>query len=522
MWATVGGGVGCAVGTAYEEFDEEASSGTSGAGTADGLGGTQGSDSSAGGTPGTGDAGGGTSGSSGAATGGAATGGAATGGAATGGTATGGTATGGTATGGTATGGTATGGTATGGSAGGAAADKPRVVVTTDGEIDDQSSMKRFLLYASDYTVEGIVATNSKWQQQGHGTGWINDDINAYAKVLPNLLLHHSDYPSADYLRGKVVLGNEDWSKANSIPSVDTDGSKLIVNVLLDSNPAPVWLLAWGGTNTIAQALYRIKQSHAADASRALAKAMIYAISTQDDTANYIRDHVPEVVFILDGQFWPVWAYQNWNYHEYGSYTNPTWKSTHIVGHGALADRYYTSGVEEGDSPSFLGLIASGLRSTADPSWGGWGGRHTGNGHNYYDASDDGDSKKPMKRWIPAVQNDFQARLDWCTKSFAQANHAPVVSVSGGLDRSASPGETVSLVGSASDPDGHSLSAKWWQYYDADSASAKVSIQNSTSLGGASFVAPNEPGKTVHVILEVTDNGSPTLTRYQRVVVTIR
>ena len=35
--------------------------------------------------------------------------------------------------------------------------EKPRVIVTTDGEIDDQSSMIRFLMYSSDYDVAGIV-----------------------------------------------------------------------------------------------------------------------------------------------------------------------------------------------------------------------------------------------------------------------------------------------------------------------------------------------------------------------------
>ena len=38
--------------------------------------------------------------------------------------------------------------------------EKPRVIVTTDGEIDDQSSMIRFLMYSSDYDVAGIVQVN--------------------------------------------------------------------------------------------------------------------------------------------------------------------------------------------------------------------------------------------------------------------------------------------------------------------------------------------------------------------------
>ena len=45
--------------------------------------------------------------------------------------------------------------------------EKPRVIVTTDGEIDDQSSMIRFLMYSSDYDVAGIVQVNGV-QKDGH------------------------------------------------------------------------------------------------------------------------------------------------------------------------------------------------------------------------------------------------------------------------------------------------------------------------------------------------------------------
>src|SRR5690606_11595053 len=40
---------------------------------------------------------------------------------------------------------------------------RPRVLVTTDGEIDDQCSMVRFLLHSNDFDVEGIVKTSSQY-----------------------------------------------------------------------------------------------------------------------------------------------------------------------------------------------------------------------------------------------------------------------------------------------------------------------------------------------------------------------
>jgi hypothetical protein len=43
-----------------------------------------------------------------------------------------------------------------------AAGPKPRVIVTVDPELDDSNSMIRFLLYSSDYNVEGLIYASSE------------------------------------------------------------------------------------------------------------------------------------------------------------------------------------------------------------------------------------------------------------------------------------------------------------------------------------------------------------------------
>ena len=48
------------------------------------------------------------------------------------------------------------------------AADKPRVIVTSDGEIDDECSLVRFLLYANEWDIEGIITSSSQYHWQGH------------------------------------------------------------------------------------------------------------------------------------------------------------------------------------------------------------------------------------------------------------------------------------------------------------------------------------------------------------------
>ena len=135
-------------------------------------------------------------------------------------------------------------------------------------------------------------------------------------------------------------------------------------------------------------------------------------------------------------------------------------------------------------------------------------------------AQDDGSWSKPIWRWAEAFQNDWAARADWCVQSsYGNANHRPIAKVNGKLDRKVRPRQKVTLTAKgSSDPDGDRLSYKWWQYCDVDTATGKVKVSNASSQSGASFVVPNEPGKTIHIILEVTDDGVPRLKHYQRVI----
>ncbi len=84
------------------------------------------------------------------------------------------------------------------------AADKPRVIVTTDGEIDDECSMVRFLLYANEFDVEGIITSSSQYHAHGHkwaGDDWVQPYLKAYAEVYPNLIKHDPRYPSPKFLQ---------------------------------------------------------------------------------------------------------------------------------------------------------------------------------------------------------------------------------------------------------------------------------------------------------------------------------
>ena len=121
-------------------------------------------------------------------------------------------------------------------------AEKTRVIVTSDGEIDDECSMVRFLLYANEWDIEGIVTSSSQYHWHGHnwaGDDWIEPSLDAYTKVYPNLIKHDSEFPTPDYLRARTFLGNV---KTEGEMDEITPGSQHIVKVLLDkSKNRPVW-----------------------------------------------------------------------------------------------------------------------------------------------------------------------------------------------------------------------------------------------------------------------------------------
>ena len=210
----------------------------------------------------------------------------------------------------------------------------------------------------------------------------------------------------------------------------------------------------------------------------------------------------------------------------------------------------------EGDSPAFFHTIPTGLRSLESPDWGGWGGRYIKVRENtwldpvpvtdyeyppgrWYGSNGWGRSSlregtqtteeqrktyfKPLWRWTDALQNDFAARADWCVSTFEEANHPPVVRLSHESDLILKSKEKITLDASkSSDPDGDVLNYNWWYYNEASSYKGAIEI-NGNSMSKANLTIPEDAdsGDTIHIICEVTDNGLPQLTRYQRIVITV-
>jgi hypothetical protein len=425
------------------------------------------------------------------------------------------------------------------------ASDRPRVIVTTDGEIDDHSSMIRFLLYTCDFDVAGIVEVNSKFQKNGHSKEpWLENQLEAYEQVLPNLRKHHASYPDANLLRSVCRVGNENihdlWVAPPDMATKGTAGEQLIIDTLLDSDPRPVHVLSWGGANTTALALWKLKTAYPKEKfDYAVSRIRHYCIWYQDGGGDWIQRNIPQA-HINEAYGWDnVWDYESYDHARkpgkmsaspawVQDYMKPDWLNQHIKNdHGPLGALTPQKYISEGDTPAFLHLVDNGLEAHRDYTLGGWGGRSAYDdpafpGHITDKAlTEDGDRHKMYWRWVPAAQNDFAARMDWCVKEFKDANHPPKAKIEGRLQRSVKAGQTVSLSADASDPDGDQLSARWWQYANTDSATAKITIDHSDSLSNATFQVPDEPGRQLHIILEVTDNGTPPLVGYQRLILDI-
>lgn len=442
---------------------------------------------------------------------------------------------------------------------------RARVIATTDGEIDDECSMVRFLLCSNEFDVEGIVVSSSQYHWRGYrwaGDDWVQPYLEAYAKVYPNLIKHDKRYPSPEYLRSRTAIGNVD---AEGEMEKITPGSELIVKVLLDrSDPRPVWLQAWGGVNTIARALKTIEERYPSRMEEVARKIRLFLIWEQDSTyQDYIRPHWGKynILTIISDQFEAI-AYR-WRQilppYQQQFFTAEWMKRNILENHGPLTALYKAnedgSFRSEGDSPAFLHNIETGLRNMESPDWGGWGGRYIRvrentwldpvpePGYHYPEGrwySSSAWSRqhmrsanpnrawieqyfRPIWRWLEAVQNDFAARADWCVKPYQEANHPPVVKLAHPVDITAAPGQTIRLnAAGTSDPDGDELRYRWWHYREPSTYPGEVEIRHADRQA-ASFTVPKDAqkGQTIHVVCEVTDKGEPPLARYQRVVITV-
>lgn len=445
--------------------------------------------------------------------------------------------------------------------------ERPRVVIMTDAETDDRCSMVHALLYANDMDIKAIIQTNSCFQRHGWSKEpWLKEMIDTYGQVLPNLRVHDSRYPSAEYLHSISTVGDEDNAHIPKLskpykqiytgePSLiepaqwaDTPGSDRIVELLLDDDPRQLIIQCWGGGNTAAKAFEKLKREHPKEYDRAIRKAVLYCIWYQDAAGSYIEKYHPGATILLNHHFSGSW--------DYGTMTN----NTHIVsdimhkGDNPLGALYSQPYISEGDTPAFLYCIGGkGLRSWENPSYGGWGGRFykVEGTENVWRDTGYGE----IREWMEHAMHDFQARLQWCvTSNYNKANHAPIITLVNPADFTVKSGEMVNLSAHIEDNDSIDLDALWavlgamweqkgrtkqqliknpskfiepwragWSQLPAGTFAGHVDLVFDEKKAKCSFRAPKVTSpQTIHILLEAYDIAAiPRLTAYQRFIITV-
>jgi cellulose-binding protein len=414
-----------------------------------------------------------------------------------------------------------------------------RVMIETDagGDPDDEQSLVRFLLYGNEWDVEGIIATRAAARDgenlnpQRTGLGIVTAMLDAYAQCHANLVKHDPRYPDPGRLRRVTVAGYADRR----------DGVDLIRAAVDRDDPRPLWFCNWGtddgsGPSNLRRALNEVLRERG-PAGYAKFKNRL-RLSSDDKFAGHTTSIDPPFPLWVD-TFHPEVDRKRW-YHRFSAITATAGgfdvERDVRHGHGPLGALYPTNTThpqKEGDSMTFLYLVPTGMNDVDEPTWGSWAGRYGLNPafpkRRYYRADQQdtwrGSTSRDntLARWAEHLQNDFRARLDWCVNDYAHGNHPPVVRVAGPPARAAKGGDVLLLDASqTSDPDRNGLRFDWSWYPEPGSyRGPPVEIRDATSAK-ATLVVPRSPaGGTVHMILTVTDDGTPPLTRYARVVVTV-
>ncbi|MBN2444233.1 MAG: DUF1593 domain-containing protein [Spirochaetales bacterium] len=313
--------------------------------------------------------------------------------------------------------------------------DKLRVIMSSDfppfpvtnSDPDDVQSMVRFLLYTNEFDVEGIIASAGTFNMVANKQN-VLAALDKYDQVDENLRKHDSNYPTAAFLRSVTYqgLGNEGsiniqwgcgkqpWSDIIG-SGRDSEASEGIIAAADKDDPRPIYIGVWGGPREVAQAIWKVKNTRSqAELDAFIGKIRVYLIACQDATHGWLMDNFPNLLIVESRS----------TYQGMFGVDNQSWVNTNIINnHGPLCAIYPDeamagTGVIEGDTPSFLGLISANpnrLGNDPDdptqPSWGGQYSRRSGTNHYV-----DGPGGSTISQWKADFEAEFAERADWCVE----------------------------------------------------------------------------------------------------------
>lgn len=322
--------------------------------------------------------------------------------------------------------------------ASGVAQAKPRLAILTDigGDPDDQQSMIRLMVYANEFELELLLAsaagTPGELKAKVTRPDLIQQIVDAYGEVLPQLRRHAEGWPDASALRARIVSGNPQRGRAHIGVEHDTAGSRaLIGRVDAGSAANPLNIAIWGGQTDLAQAVWRVKHERGLAGYEAFVrKCRIYDIADQDGIAEWMRTEFPGMFYILNK---PVAGTDKRQAIFRGMYltgdeslTSLAWIDAHVRGRGPLGALYpvktWTAPnphgcMKEGDTPSWFFFLPAGGNDPSDPSKQGWGGQFVRQADGWFEGAPPRpgfDPRDAVSRCRPDFQRDFARRMSWC------------------------------------------------------------------------------------------------------------
>lgn len=482
---------------------------------------------------------------------------------------------------------------------------KLRVIITSDLEIDDMNSFIHQCLFFNEIDLAGIVVSGSFCHFTGdggeHKQGDITDHLfsreegaenftefrpqpldwlpnlwnNEYAEAYEYLSQNAEGYPSPEKLTEITKIGNVQFE---GDVREDTEGSDLIKNAILDDDERNLFILSWGGFNSVARALISIYEEYSetdewdAIYKKVCDKVLISGHSQDHTYTDYIVDKYPDLVDTFGNCGYAGYSASK-NAQEDALYTfQADWLKENIkFDHGSLMGVYklvndgqhlegeedeYQFGetntifgneyndydfIAEGDTISIMGLYNTlGFRTFENGIFGGYGGRYfyttaAGEDPGYLASFPGGeiatnyiipgaDKIGKYNPYLLDFQLEWAARADWCVNSYENCNHAPIVSLEN-KDYTVAAGETVQLTAEITDPDGNDVSANWSTeptacvYHGEDKDICTWTSEEFET----SFTVPEDAQTNDCFILTLRaqDQADAVMTRYAQVMITV-
>src|SRR5439155_20134082 len=198
--------------------------------------------------------------------------------------------------------------------------DRLRLIIETDagGYPDDEQSLVRFLLYACEWDVEGIIANRPKAREgenlnrERTGLGIVAALVKAYGECYPNLVRHDARYPKPDLLLPRTVAGYDDLD----------EGVNLTITAVDRDDRRPLWFSNWGtdhgsAPSCLKRALDRVLRERGPGGYAKFKQRL--RLSSDDQFGDHTRIVAPPFRLWVDS-FRPEWGNQRW-YHRFSQMT---------------------------------------------------------------------------------------------------------------------------------------------------------------------------------------------------------